>query len=280
MIDLHTHSTCSDGTDPPARLPELASEAGCSALALTDHDTFGGLGEALARAQDLGVELVPGCEVSCAYRGKSAHVLVYFTSHEEGPFHDELGRLREDRVARNRRMISLLEELGVPITYDELVSRAAHEESAGRPHMALLLVEKGLSDSVQDAFDRWLARGRPAYVSKARVPPANIITLARASGGVAVLAHPLSLTLEPRELASAVEELADAGLTGIEAIYGRYTPDERHGLAQLAARLDLVATGGSDYHGSVKPDLAVGTGRGDLKVPDEVLTSLSARRPG
>jgi predicted metal-dependent phosphoesterase TrpH len=280
MIDLHTHSTCSDGTDPPARIPELAKTAGCSAVALTDHDTFAGLDEALARARELGVELVPGCEVSCAYRGKSAHVLVYLMSHEGGPFHDELVRLREDRVARNRRMVRLLEDLGLPITYDEWVSRAGREESAGRPHLALLLVEKGLAESVQDAFDRWLASGRPAYVSKARVPPADIITLARASGGVAVLAHPLSLGLEPSELASAVKELAGAGLTGIEAIYGRYTPDERHGLMQLAARLDLVATGGSDYHGTVKPDLAVGTGRGDLKVPNDVLSRLLARRPG
>jgi len=280
VIDLHTHSVQSDGTDPPAVVAELAARAGCRAFALTDHDTLVGLAEAGRRAAELGVELVPGCEVSCVFGGPSAHVLVYFVEDGEGPLQDELGRLRGDRVARNKQMAARLAELGLPITYEEVVAEAAGEESAGRPHFAEVLVRHGVADSVPDAFDRWLASGRPGYVPKARVTPAEVAALAQASGGVAVLAHPLSLGLEPAELAGAVAELAEAGFTGIESFYGRYSPDERSGLADLARRHGLVATGGSDYHGEVKPDLTVGTGRGDLKVPDRVLDQLVARRPG
>ncbi len=280
MIDLHTHSTCSDGTDPPERIPELAAAAGCTAVALTDHDTLVGLGAARRRADAVGIDLVPGCEVSCAFRGTSAHVLVYFVEDGDGPLQDELARLRDDRVGRNRRLVARLQELGIPITYDEIVAEADGEVGVGRPHVAAVLVRLGAAESVPDAFDRWLGSGRPAYVPKARLTPAEAATLARGSGGVAVLAHPLTLGLGPTELASAVAELAEAGFAGIEAVYGRYKPDERVALAQLAQRHGLVATGGSDYHGTVKPDLTVGIGQGDLRVPDDVVAELATRRPG
>jgi hypothetical protein len=278
VIDLHTHSTCSDGTDPPERIPELAAAAGCSAVALTDHDTLEGLAAARARAGELGITLVPGCEVSCAFRGTSAHVLVYFVEPGPGPLPDELARLRQDRVARNHRVAERLAELGLPVTYEEMVAEAAGEESVGRPHVAALLVRCGAAESIPDAFDRWLGEGRPAYVPKARVTPAEVASLAHASGGVAVLAHPLTLDLGPAELSAAVAELAADGFDGIEAVYGRYSREQRAQLAQLAQRHGLVATGGSDYHGTVKPDLSVGTGQGDLHVPDDVLDELDARR--
>jgi predicted metal-dependent phosphoesterase TrpH len=278
VIDLHTHSTCSDGTDPPERIPELAAAAGCSAVALTDHDTLAGLAAARRRAQELGVRLVGGCEVSCAFGDGSAHVLVYFVDEGEGPLQDELARLRRDRVARNRRLAERLVELGVPVTYEEFVAEAAGEESVGRPHVAAVLVRHGAADSIPDAFDRWLAKGRPAHVPKARVTPAEVADLARGSGGVAVLAHPLTLNLTPSELASAVGELAGAGFAGIEATYARYTREQRAQLTELAQRFGLVATGGSDYHGTVKAGLSVGTGQGDLHVPDAVLEELAARR--
>lgn len=282
MIDLHTHSTCSDGTDPPRRIPELAAAAGCSAVALTDHDTLAGLDEAGRRATELGVRLVPGCEVSCAYRGRSAHVLVYFVDGGDGgdgPLQEELVRLRQDRRARNVRLVERLNELGMPVTYEEIVAEAAGEESVGRPHVAAVLVRHGFAESVPDAFDRWLASGRPAHVPKARVVPAEIAERARASGGVAVLAHPLSMELGPSELDEAVADLAAAGFAGIEATYARYSRDDRAMLARLAQRHGLVATGGSDYHGTVKAGLSVGTGEGDLRVPDQVLDELEARRP-
>jgi predicted metal-dependent phosphoesterase TrpH len=280
VIDLHTHSVASDGTDQPERIPELAAAAGCQAVALTDHDTLAGLPAARRRAGELGIELVPGCEISCSFRGTSAHVLVYFVEDEEGPLQDELARLREDRVARNRRLAERLAELGSAVTYDEVVAEASHEESVGRPHFAAVLVRHGEAESVPDAFDRWLARGRPAYVPKARVAPAAIAEAAAGSGSVAVLAHPLSLGLTGSELESAVAELAEAGFTGLEALYGRYTPGERKGLARLAKRFGLVATGGSDYHGAVKPDLSICSGQGDLRVPYTALEQLRDRRAG
>jgi len=279
MIDLHTHSTASDGTDSPEHVAELAAQAGCRAFALTDHDTLVGLTAAGRRAAELGVELVAGCEVSCAFAGQSIHVLVYFVFDGEGPLQDELARLRTDRVTRNRVMAEKLSALGLPITYDEAVAEAAGEDSVGRPHFATVLVRNGAAESLPDAFDRYLAEGRPGYVEKARVNPAEIAAKATGSGGVAVLAHPLTLGLDRGDLARAVGELADAGLGGIECYYGRYSHDQRVGLAELAKQFDLVATGGSDHHGTVKPDLTVGTGRGDLKVPDAVLDRLAARRP-
>jgi predicted metal-dependent phosphoesterase TrpH len=280
MIDLHTHSTVSDGSDPPERIPELAAEAGCSAVALTDHDSLVGLVAARKRAAELDVTLIPGCEVSCRSVGKGGmHVLVYFVEDDDGPLSAELTHLRVDRHHRNIRLADKLASMGLPITYAEVVAEAGGEEGIGRPHFASVLVKAGAVDSIQDAFDRFLANGRPGFVPKSRLEALDVARLATASGGVAVLAHPYSLELEGADLAALVGELAAAGFGGIEAIYGRYSPRQRQDLSNLARRFDLVATGGSDHHGTIKPDLTVGTGRGDLKVPDQVLIDLEARRP-
>ncbi len=279
MIDLHTHSAVSDGTDPPERIPALAKRVGCSAVALTDHDTMAGLAAARQRAEQLDIELVPGCEVSCAFGHQSAHVLVYFAAETANPLHEELERLRSDRVARNRALAERLRELELPVTYEEALAGVSSETSLGRLHFARLLVAKGAAGSVEEVFDRWLAQGRPAYVPKARVSPESIARLARDSGGVAVLAHPLSLGMDWDQLEAALDEFRQAGFVGIEAIYGGYAQPDRQRLAALAANLDLVATGGSDYHGAAKADLAVGTGHGDLSVPEAILEALRDRRP-
>jgi len=284
VIDLHTHSTVSDGSDPPERIPALAAAAGCSAVALTDHDSLAGLAAARASAAAAGVTLVPGCEVSCKASGLdgeagSAHLLVYFVDEGDHPLAEELVRLRGERLERNRRLAARLGELGFPVDYDAVVARAGSEEGTGRPHFAQELVARGHVPDVDDAFARLLGNGRPAYVPKARLTPADVARMARASGGVAVLAHPLSLALEPRALERRVVELAEAGLVGIEATYARYSVDQRAMLRRMAKRNGLVATGGSDYHGTLKPDLQVGCGRGDLRVDDSVLEALAARRP-
>jgi 3',5'-nucleoside bisphosphate phosphatase len=280
VIDLHTHSTVSDGTDPPGRVVELAAEAGCSAVALTDHDSLAGTGPARRRAAELGITLVPGCEVSCRPVATGGmHVLVYFVEEDSGPLHEELGRLRRDRRDRNLALAARLAQLGLPVTYEQVVAVAGDESGIGRPHFAAALVEAGAAESIDDAFARYLANGRPAYVPKARLSGAEVAALARDSGGVAVLAHPYSLGLDGPELARVVGQLAEAGFGGIEAVYGRYSPRQRTELGHLARRFDLVATGGSDHHGTIKPDLRVGTGRGDLKVPDKVLALLESRRP-
>ncbi len=276
----------SDGSERPATIVEMAAAAGCSAVALTDHDSLTGLAEAREAADTLGITLVPGCEVSCRKPpppagqpaiGGSVHVLVYFVEPGDGPLQDELVNLRRDRAERNLRLRARLEELGISIDYDAMVAEAGGEAGLGRPHFARALVRAGAVEDIEDAFDRFLADGRAAYVPKSRLSPADVARLARASGGIAVLAHPLTLGLDPSNLERLVAELAEAGLGGIEAVYGRYTTDERRGLKRMAKRLGLAATGGSDYHGTFKPDLEVGTGMGDLDVPDSSLEEIAAR---
>ncbi len=278
VIDLHTHSTVSDGSDPPDTIASLAAAAELSAVALTDHDRLDGVAAARDRAAQVGVELVAGCELSVENRG-TMHILVYFIEPGDGPLQDELVRLQEARAGRNRRLADRLADLGLPVTAEEIEAEAGGM-GAGRPHIANILVRKGVVASIQEAFDTWLAKGRPAYVDKEKLAPGRAIALARASGGVPVLAHPLSLELAPDALERTVGELTDLGLAGVEAVYGRYSEEERRGLADLGRRHGLVVTGGSDYHGDYKPDLQVGTGRGDLEVPDELLDSLRERAAG
>lgn len=277
MIDLHTHSTASDGTEAPARVAELAAQAGCSAFALSDHDGLDGVAEATAAAASLGVRCIPACEISSPHAG-TLHLLVYFVEPGDGPLQDALRRLQEVRRDRNVRMVERLAQLGLPITYDEVLAEAGGV-GVGRPHAAAVLVRNRAATSVQDAFERFLAKGRAGYVEKERLPVDEAVRLARASGGVAVLAHPLSLNLRSTELDQAVAELAAVGVVGLEAVYGRYSREDRAGLVDLAERHGLVATGGSDFHGSYKPDLSVGVGLGDLDVPDDVVDQLEARRP-
>jgi len=275
VVDLHTHSTVSDGSDTPEQVVALAAKAGLSAVALTDHDRLDGIPAARASASEAGIELVSGCEISCQHEG-TMHMLVYFLEPGPGPLQEELTRLQAARRTRNERLVERLADLGLPVTLDELNVEAG-DSGAGRPHVAVILVRKGLASSVQDAFDRWLARGRPGYLEKERLDPVAAIQLALASGALPVLAHPLSLGLAPSELEGTVRELAEAGLIGLEAIYGRYRQVERASLAVMAARAKLAITGGSDHHGIYKPDLTVGIGQGDLQVPDGVLDSLRAR---
>jgi predicted metal-dependent phosphoesterase TrpH len=284
MIDLHTHSTVSDGSEPPAQVVRLAAAAGLRAVALTDHDRFDGLAEAGAEAARLGVELVPGCEVSCRGPGDpasaagSAHVLVYFPD-EDGPLSATLATLRRNREDRNRRLVARLVELGLPVTWEEVVAEAGGEDGLGRPHVAAVLVRHGVVGSIQEAFDRYLGPGGAAYLPKDNLGLPEVARLAAASGGLCVLAHPLSLGLPEASLARFLEDLAGLGFAGAEAFYGRYRPEERQLLERLARRAGLVPTGGSDFHGTYKPDLAVGTGQGDLAVPDWCLEELLARRP-
>ena len=215
MLDLHTHSTVSDGSDSPSRVVELAVEAGCSALALTDHDRLDGIADAREAAARLGIDLVPGCEISCAVDRGTMHLLVYFVEPGEGPLQEELLRLQQVRDERN---VVMAERLG--LSYDELVAEAGGI-GVGRPHAAALLVRDGRAASIQDAFDRWLGKGMPGYVEKERLSPAAAIGFARGSGALAVLAHPLSLELDPPALDHCIGELAGLGLTGMECWYGR-----------------------------------------------------------
>jgi len=280
VIDLHTHSDRSDGSDPPDRIVEMAHDVGCSAVALTDHDTLDGLPAARDRAGQLGIRLVPGCEVSCIpIAGGGVHVLVYFVDEPTSPLGIELTRLRDDRRVRNEALAVRLQQLGVPVTVDMAAAHAGTLEGVGRPHFARAMVDVGAVANIDEAFTRYLGNGGEAYIPKGRLTVADVCRLARGSGGVAVLAHPHTVGLEGDALAAAVSDMTDAGLGGLEAVYGRYSRRQRTDLSNLARRFGLVATGGSDYHGATKPDLHVGTGTGDLKVADRVLAQLEAVRP-
>lgn len=278
MLDLHIHSNFSDGSESPDRLCDIAHDAGLTAIALTDHDGLGGVEAAGARAAELGLGFVPGCEVSCSWPNGTLHMLCYFVEPGEGPLQEELARLAFDRRERNELMAAKLAGLGIPITYDE-VSAEAGGQGIGRPHFAAVLIRHRVVSSMQEAFDSYLGKGAPGYVSKARVAASEIIASAAGSGAVAVLAHPHTLGLEGAALEAAVGELAEQGLGGLECLYGRYQPEERAALCALAARFGLAVTGGSDFHGTYKPDLALGVATGDLDVPDHLLEALEERRP-
>lgn len=257
---------------------ELAGRNGLSAVALTDHDTVEGLAEARAAAEAVGVRLVQGCELSCEVGSATMHLLVYFLEDGPGPLQEKLAGLQAARADRNRRIVDVLQASGVDVTLEEILEEAGGG-SVGRPHVAGVLLRRGYVTSVQEAFDVWLAKGRPAYLDRERLLPAEAIRLAHESGAVTVLAHPTSLGYDEAELERFVGGLAADGLDGLECEYGRYPPELRARLRALAERLGLAVTGGTDYHGRYKPDLDLGTGLGDLNVPDELLDALEARRP-
>ncbi len=278
-VDLHLHSTASDGTDAPAEVVRRAVTAGLSTIALTDHDTLAGVGEAHVEAVRLAIGFVPGTELSVVWPTGTMHMLVYHLTPGPGPLQDELAGLRDGRDVRNTRILAKLAELGAPIS-PEAVEAEAGGGVVGRPHIAAVLVARGHADSISDAFDRFLARGRPAYVERTRLDAATAVDLARRSRAVPVLAHPHTIGVAAADYETAFRELAAAGLAGIECHYSEYPPELRTHLAELCERLGLIATGGSDYHGRYKPDIAVGFGRGDLVVPDEVVDRLAAVRDG
>jgi predicted metal-dependent phosphoesterase TrpH len=277
MIDLHTHSTFSDGSSTPSEVIDLAVEAGCSAIALTDHDGLAGLAEAEQRAQAAGIAFVRGCEVSASFQPGSLHLLCYFVP-VSGPLLDKLADLRADRERRNERLLGLLADLGIEITREE-VELEAGSDVIGRPHFAAVLLRHGVVASVDEAFQRFLAKGAPAYVEREYVEPTEIFELAKQSGALTSIAHPMTLGLEPTELDRFLADFADSGATGLECYYSSYDDDLQAELVAMARRHGLVPTGGSDFHGTFKPGLNVGTGRGNLRVPDDVLDELRARQP-
>ncbi|MGW7618479.1 PHP domain-containing protein [Streptomyces antimycoticus] len=250
-IDLHTHSTASDGTDTPAELVGNAAAAGLDVVALTDHDTVGGYAEA-TRALPSGLTLVTGAELSCRLNGVSLHMLAYLFDPGEPELAAERELVRDDRVPRAQAMVAKLRELDVPITW-ERVAEIAGDGAVGRPHIATALVELGVVETVSDAFTQdWLADGGRAHVEKHESDPFEAIRLIKGAGGVAVFAHPRAVKRGQCVPESAIGELAAAGLDGIEVDHMDHDEDTRARLRGLAAELGLLATGSSDYHGSRK----------------------------
>ncbi|KQX58774.1 MULTISPECIES: PHP domain-containing protein [unclassified Streptomyces] len=250
-IDLHTHSTASDGTDSPAELVRNAAAAGLDIVALTDHDTTRGHAEAIAALPE-GLTLVTGAELSCRVDGIGLHMLAYLFDPEEPALLAERELVRDDRVPRARAMVGKLQELGVPVTWEQ-VARIAGDGSVGRPHVAEALVELGVVPDVSGAFTPdWLADGGRAYVGKHELDPVEAIRLVKAAGGVTVFAHPLAVKRGQVLPEASIARLAEAGLDGIEVDHMDHDEATRARLRGLAKELGLLATGSSDYHGSRK----------------------------
>ncbi len=250
-IDLHTHSTASDGTDTPAELVRKAAAAGLDVVALTDHDTTRGHAEAIAAAPE-GLTVVPGAELSCRLDGIGLHMLAYLFDPEEPALLAERELVRDDRVPRARAMVAKLQLLGVPVTWEQ-VARIAGDGSVGRPHIAEALVELGVVPDVSGAFTaEWIADGGRAHVDKHELDPADAIRLVKAAGGVTVFAHPAAVKRGQVVPESAIAALAEAGLDGIEVDHMDHDEPTRARLRGLAKELGLLVTGSSDYHGSRK----------------------------
>ena len=278
-VDLHTHSNWSDGSDSPTRLFELAAEKGLTSIALTDHDTLEGISEATAAADRYGVELIPGTEISCEWQRGTMHLVVLFLEPGPGPLQDRLSGLQDARNRRNEIIVERLQHLGMDIEYDDILAEAG-DGSVGRPHFAAVMVRKGYVTDIRAAFDEYLANRRPAYVPRERLSPDEAIHLSLESNAVPIIAHPHTLGLDTAaDFAETFAMFRQWGLVGVECIYGEYAAEEQVSYADLARRFGFIPSGGSDYHGSYKEGLELGTGRGWLDVPASVLDDLRSARP-
>jgi predicted metal-dependent phosphoesterase TrpH len=278
LIDLHVHTTESDGSLSPRACVARAAELGLAAIGVVDHDTIAGNAEAVAAGTELGVEVVPGVEVSADLDGLSTHILGYFVETPSDTLLAVLGRLRSWRSERNPRMLEKLRALGCPVDMAEVAAEAGGQV-IGRPHIAAVLVRKGLVPSTQHAFDRYLGDGAAAYVDRARVGADEAIDALVESGAVPVLAHPGALKVASEsEVENVVRRLAACGLRGLETRYSGHRADQTAAYEWLARELGLVVTGGSDFHGTAKPDIEMGSGFGAMAVPLSVLDDLKAER--
>ncbi len=272
-IDLHLHTTHSDGSLSPTDVLRLAHKAGVTALAITDHDIVTGMPEAIAAGAELGIEIIPGVEISSRVGNSELHILGYCVQWQDQELNRRLASLRESRHSRNPQIIERLRALGLDVTYEE-VRALAGTDAVGRPHIARLLMDKHYVTSAKDAFDRYLADGRPAYVARELPSPADAIAWIRAAGGVAVLAHPTWAKVSGESLNALLITLKAEGLGGIEVHYSSHTKRQTREYLDLAKRLNLLITGGSDFHGITKPDIEVGTGKGGLNVSEKLLDPL------
>jgi len=273
LIDLHTHSTASDGTFSPEELVYLAKKEKLQALALTDHDTIDGLKPAYKTAKEVDLSFLCGVEISIKFEGPGHfHLLGYFLEPEIPKINETLLKLKKAREERNKKMIEKLNNLGIKITLEELKEIAQGE--IGRPHMANLLVKKGVVKSFEEAFQKYLKKDAPAYVPKALLSPEEAIKLILEAKGIPVLAHPVTLKLNLLDLKNYLKKLRDFGLIGVEVFYPEHTIDFTKFLIECAKELGLLLTGGSDFHGENKPDIKLGKGLNNLNVPFECYKNL------
>lgn len=276
MIDLHMHSMFSDGTYTPEELIEAGMRSGVTAMALTDHDTLAGVPRFLAAATKAGLKVYTGVEVSADCDAGSVHILGYGVDPAHLGFQQALAWIREGRHERNQEILKKLNGLGLRLTYAEVTSHAGADVVA-RPHFALAMMAKGYVSTKREAFDRYLARGKPAYAERRRFGPGECFQLIREAGGVPVLAHPFTLRQNGQVLRKTIEVFKAEGMAGLEVYYPEHSPEMQRICLELCREFDLVATGGSDFHGAVSPGVGIGRGFGPLLVPDTVVDALDAR---
>lgn len=273
-IDLHNHTSCSDGTDSPAELISAAKAAGLAAIAITDHDTVEGIPEAAKAGESLGVEVVPGVEMCTGFEHTEIHTLGYFIDTGNERLKNALKWVIDDRRERNEKMAAAMRADGLPVTAEELYARYPHS-TLGRPHFGEKLIELGVVASVKESFEKYLNPGCKYYVRRHFIEFSEAVSVIHAAGGRAVLAHPFQYKYDDERLRHLLDFCAEAGMDGMECMYSGYTPEMQEYLMRLAGEYGLLITGGSDYHGYHKPHIKIGTGiSGELNVPYELLEKL------
>jgi predicted metal-dependent phosphoesterase TrpH len=273
-VDLHIHSTASDGSLSPVEIMETAEKVGLRAIAITDHDTLEGSVEALRHQHSYGVEILPGIEISVSVDSGTMHMLGYLIRLDDMPLRETLKVVQEARANRNLQILKRLQGLGVDINHDEVLEVSGGGQ-IGRPHIAQVLVHKGAVQSIDEAFNKFLKKCRPAYVERYRLLPVEAIQAILRAGGVPVLAHPFTLHAKTEgDLGRVLAELKQAGLKGVEVYYPGHGPELTARYERLAHRHGLLITGGTDFHGTVTPGVHIGIGRGDLRVPYRLVEEL------
>lgn len=277
-IDLHVHSSASDGSFTPEEVVTLAREAGLCSFALTDHDTVDGVSEALAKAAQYDdIEVIPGTELSCYYQTREIHIVGLFVDHENRDFLEALRIMEQARYERNLRMVRNFVNAGIPMSIEEL-QNGNPKAVITRAHFAGQLIEKGVCKNKQEAFDRYLGVGCPFYLPKPQVTPEHVLSLIRNAGGTAILAHPYSYHFTKAQVEAMLDELIPLGLDGMECYYSTYDEGETSELRSIALHKHLLVSGGSDFHGAIKPDISIGTGWGSLRVPEKLLNEIRKHR--
>ena len=277
-VDLHLHTTASDGVLSPSEIVRYAKKKGLQAIAITDHDTIEGCEEGLSEGERIGFEVIPGIEISAEYSPGSMHILGFFLDIHHPLLNERLEYLQKARAERNPKMVARLNQLGIEITYEEVL-KASGGGQVGRPHFANVLLEKRVVRNFQEAFERFLKKGAPAYVDKFRFTPKEALHFINEAGGVAVLAHPNTLGVNGFSLLEKlILRLVDEGLKGIEVYYPEHSAMEVGQYKALADRYGLLSTGGTDYHGIEKNELDIGIGRGEMKLPYSIVEKIKAVR--
>lgn len=283
FIDLHTHSTFSDGTYTPEEIVKEAVSKNLSTVALTDHDCVFGLEDFIKAGKKYGIETIKGIELASYFQSEfidkkvEIHIVGLFIDNKNKALLDKTQTILDQRIDRNKKMVAHLTELGFPMTYDELVAVAGHDHCS-RTHYALLMVQKGYVKDKAEAFEKYFAAGMPAYVPRILPTPSECVRLIKDAGGIPILAHPTLYRLTDEQIELMVRDLKECGIEGIETMYSTYTPEQQKYILSLAEKYSLVKSGGSDFHGLNKTGIYLGTGKGNLAVPKSYLDGLKEWR--